>query len=76
MSSQTSSCVGCFRDTLPATAVCLGSVSFALAAPLQFTKREEKVLAPHPGSCYRDELAEVPSFFFFFFLISFLILGC
>lgn len=64
MSSQTSSGLRYFRDTLPATAVCLGSVSFALTAPLQFRKREEKVLAPYPGSCYRDEPAEVPSFFF------------
>jgi hypothetical protein len=66
--------LGYFRDTLLATAVYLGSVSFALTAPLQFREREEKVLAPYPISCYRDEPAEVPSFLFF--LMSSLIPGC
>lgn len=70
MSSQTFPCLGYFRDTLPATAVYLGSVSFALTAPLQFRETEEKVLAPYPGSCHRDEPAQVPSSFCFvlFFL--------
>jgi hypothetical protein len=32
-------------------------------APLQFRDREEKVLAPYPGSGYWDEPSEVPRFF-------------
>lgn len=50
--------------TFPATAVSLGSVSFAIIAPLQCRAREEKVLAPHPDPATGMSLLRCQADFF------------
>lgn len=75
VSFRTFPCLGYFRDTLPATAVYLGSVSFALTAPLQSERGKKKCwhLTPYPATGMSLLRCQVV---FFFFLMSSLIPGC